>query len=169
MERVYHVDSKRALRTHMTLTTFKAVHGQVPPVRLLATGRVFRPDREDAGHLKVFHQVDGIAIEPRADATALRATCERILKALLGQHAVKWRAADFPYVDHGMEMLANPGGKWKDICGCGLLKSETLREAGYDPDTVHGYAFGFGLERLAMLKFGIDDVRKLWQPPYVTK
>jgi len=128
---------------------------------------VFRPDPEDARHLKVFHQVDGVAIEPLADVDSLRAVCERILQATLGSHDLEWREADFGFVDHGMEMLANLAGKWEDICGCGMLKSETLRDMGYDPNAVQGYAFGFGLERITMLKLGINDIRDLWRPPYV--
>ena len=74
---------------------------------------------------------------------------------------------DFGFVDHGHGVAIKIGEEWLDISGCGMLKSEALREAGYDPDNVGGITFGFGLERMAMLKFGIDDVRKLWQPPYV--
>ena len=169
MARAYKVDAVRYLRTQMTVTTLKAIQGRQPPVRLLAAGRVFRPrqEGEDAAHLKVFHQIDGICIEPGAGLAALKATVERLLHALLGPADVRWREYEFGFVDHGLEADIRPGDEWLEVSGSGTLKAETLREAGFDPSEVQGFAFGMGLERLAMVKFGIDDLRTLWRPPYV--
>ena len=169
MERAYHVGEQRALRTQMTITTFKAIQGRKPPVRLIAPGRVFRPEPEDETHLKVFHQVDGICIERGASLVTLKATCEQVLEAVFGPVELRWHEYDFGFVDWGLEAQIKPGKGWLDIVGCGMLKPETLRQAGYDPDTVNSFAFGFGLERIAMLKLGIDDIRKLWRSPYVPK
>ena len=169
MARAYKVDEVRYLRTQMTVTTLKAIQGRQPPVRLLAAGRVFRPrqEGEDAAHLKVFHQIDGICIEPGAGLAALKATVERLLHALLGPADMRWREYELGFVDHGLEADIRPGDEWLEVSGSGTLKAETLREAGFDPSEVQGFAFGMGLERLAMVKFGIDDLRTLWRPPYV--
>ena len=161
------VDGERYLRTQMSVTTLKAIQGRTPPVRLLAAGRVFRPDPEDATHLKVFHQVDGICVEPGAGPDALKATVARLLGAVLAAAEVRWRAADFGFVDHGLEADIRIDGEWLEASGSGILRADTLREAGFDPGAVGGFAFGLGLERLAMVKFGIDDVRTLWRPPHV--
>ena len=163
----YHVDKRKILRTHTTHTTFQAIRGRTSPVRLLAAGRVFRPDREDATHAKVFHQVDGICIDQNADFAALQSTCERVLEAAFKAVECRWRHRNFGFVDQGAEFDIKLGDQWVGIGGCGLLKSAMLREAGYDPDAVGGFAFGLGLERLAMFELGLDDIRALWKPPYV--
>ena len=167
MERAYHVSDKRALRTQMSITTLKAMRGRTPPVRLLAPGRVFRPDPEDGMHLKVFHQADGLCVEPGADIERLKTTLNKLLTAVFDHVEIRWRGCDFGFVDQGLEVDLNLRGEWLEVSGSGILKPETLREAGYNPQAVGGFAFGLGLERLAMLKFGIKDIRELWQPPYV--
>ena len=166
--RTYWVDDNRALRTQMTVTTFSAMGGRTPPVRILAAGRVFRQAGEDETHSKVFHQVDGLCIEPAAGLNDPKATVEKCLHGAFEAVETRWEANDiFPFVAQGQEVFIRFEGDWLNVAGCGLLKPESLREAGYDPEEVSGYAFGLGLERLAMLKFDIDDIRKLWQPPYV--
>ena len=94
----------------------------------------------------------------------LKNTLGRLLRAVFGEVELTWSPYDFGFVEHGMEVGTT---EWGDVGGCGLLKHETLREAGYDPGAVSGFAFGLGLERLAVLKFGIDNIHELWQPPYV--
>jgi len=169
LDRVYHVSDQRSLRTQTTATILKAIHGHTPPVRLLTAGRVFRPDSEDAQHLKVFHQADCLCIDTGVEVPMLRAVCEQTVAAILGDEELgaRWAESDFPFVDNGMGLAIRCDDDWLDVIGCGMLKAGTLREAGYDPDAVAGYAFGLGLERLAALKFRIDDIRTLWQPPYV--
>ena len=167
MDRAYHVSDRTALRTQMTVTTLKAVRGRPAPVRLIAAGRVFRPEQEDATRLSVFHQADGICIETGADMDALQATCRRVIEAAVGTAEVRWEPCDFGFVDSGIEGAVRVNDQWLRVSGAGLLEAQTLREAGHDPATVTGYAFGVGLERLAMLVLGLDDVRALWRPPYV--
>jgi RNA polymerase sigma factor (sigma-70 family) len=165
----YRLGERQYLRTQMTVTTLKALRGRAAPVRLLAAGRVFRPcpDGEDATHLRAFHQVDGICVAEGADTAELKATLQRLLEAALGPCELQWRDHDFGFVASGLEVDVRQGGDWLEIAGSGLLTPGTLREAGYDPDAVGGYAFGMGLERLAMLRHDLDDVRALWRPPYV--
>jgi phenylalanyl-tRNA synthetase alpha chain len=104
---------------------------------------------------------------PGGGVEALQVACREVVGAVFGPQEVRWRDFDFGFVDRGMELDVELGGEWCEVGGCGLLKPEMLRQAGYDPDRVGGYAFGLGLERLAMLKFGIDDIRALWRAPYV--
>jgi len=163
----YHVSDEKILRTHLTHTMFQTIEGRQPPVRMLEAGRAFRPEREDENHMKVFHQVEGLCIEAGGDVEALKRTCQRVLEAVFGPVELCWHDHDFGFVDRGMEFAFKQGDRWREVGGCGTLKPEMLRQAGYDPDAVSGYAFGIGLERLAMIKLGIDDIRELWRPPHV--
>ena len=166
-EMAYHVSDNEILRTHTTHTTFQAIKGRKPPVRLLAAGRVFRPDREDRNHSKVFHQVDGICIDQTADIQALKSTVRQTLIAVFGEVEIRWRNHDFKFVDAGMEFDIRRNEKWFGIGGCGLLKEDMLRQAGFNVNRVSGFAFGLGIERITMIKLGIDDIHQLWKSPYV--
>ena len=164
---VYHVSDRKILRPDTTHTIFQAIRGRTPPVRLLAAGRVFRADQEDERHSKVFHQVDGLCIDQGANIQTLKTTCERAITAVFGDVEVRWRDYDYKFVDASMEIDIKLNDKWFEVGGCGLLKPEMLLQAGYDAEVVSGFAFGLGLERLAMIKLGIDDIRRLWRSPYV--
>ena len=164
----YRLDPETMLRTHTTGATLRAIQGRKPPVRLMTAGRVFRPDeREDAQHLKVFHQLDLICVEAGASIETLRTTLERVLTSVLDTVEVRYRESDYRWVDRGMDVDVKMNGEWLGVAGCGLLKPAMLSEAGHDPTKVDGYAFGLGLERLAQLRFGIKDIHELWRPPYV--
>ena len=168
MDRAYQLDEMRALRTQMTISTLRALEGRQPPVRMIAPGRVFRPDAEDETHLNVFHQVDGLCIEPDAGVEKLKAILHRLLGTILGDIELRWEANDCGgFVEEGYEVYVRLAGRWSDIAGCGKLRPETLREAGFASPHTPAIAFGMGLERLAMLKYNITDMRKLWQPPYI--
>jgi phenylalanyl-tRNA synthetase alpha chain len=169
MGRAYHVDDKKSLRTQMTVTTFKAIRGRKTPVRLLAAGRVFRPDKEGPTRAKVFHQADGICIQSGANRGMLQETLRRVLTALFGPVQLKWKDHDFGFVNQGLEVEIRWKNNWLEVAGSGMLQAQTLQKAGYDAKRVGGFAFGLGLERLVMLKFGIEDIRRLWKPPYVPR
>ena len=166
-EMAFHVSDNEILRTHTTHTTFQAIKGRKPPVRLLAAGRVFRPDREDRRHSKVFHQVDGICIDKTADLQTLKSTVRKTLIAVFGEVEIRWRNRDFKFIDAGMEFDIRRNEKWIEIGGSGFLKEDMLRQAGFNVNSVSGFAFGLGIDRLAMIKLGIDDIHQLWQSPYV--
>ena len=161
----YHVGDDRILRTHLTHTMFQAIEGRKPPIHLLEAGRAFRPDQEDERHAKVFHQLEGLCIEEGADVEGLKAICRSVIEAVFGAVELRWHDRDFGFVDGGMDFAFKLSGEWQEVGGCGLLKAEMLRQAGYDPDAVSGYAFGLGLDRLTMLKLEIGDIRELWKPP----
>jgi phenylalanyl-tRNA synthetase alpha chain len=134
---------------------------------LLTAGRVFRPDEEDDRHLKVFHQLDLVCVERDASPDRLRDTLEKVLFAVLDSVEVRYRDFDYGWVDHGMDVDAKVDETWQAVAGCGMLKPAMLRDAGYDPDQVGGYAFGLGLERLAQLKLGLESIHQLWRHPYL--
>lgn len=164
----YRLNDAQVLRPETTVTTFRAMAGRTPPVRLITAGRVFRADPEDAGHQKVFHQLDALCVEAGADEAAMKSAVRAALEAAIGRRELQWQPHDFGCVEGGLAVVAQMDAGPVEVGGCGLLTRRTLRGAGFDPGAVGGFAFGVGLERLAMLKHGIDDIRTLWQPPYVS-
>jgi RNA polymerase sigma factor (sigma-70 family) len=163
----YQIDEKRILRTQMTHTMFQAAAGRTLPVYLLAAGRCFRPDEEDAKHQKVFHQVEGLCIDVGVGRAEMEATATRVLQSILGETNAYWQARDFGFVEDGCEIEIEYKGRRIGAGGCGLLRPDMLREAGFSPTQVCGYAFGMGLERLVMIARDIEDIRDLWRAPYV--
>ena len=168
-EHVYHLDEGRILRPETTLATIRAMAGRTPPVRLLTAGRVFRVGarKEDATHSAVFHQCDVLCVEAGADADALKGTVRGVLVAVLGPVELKFDSARYTYFERCLEVSVRAGSEWLNVAGSGMVPAERLGQAGCDARAVSGFAFGMGLERLAMLKYGIDDIRELWRPPYV--
>ena len=166
---VYHVDESRVLRPETAFTTLRAMAGRTPPVRLMTAGRAFRPDREDSAHLKVFHQLDVLCIQAGVDPEAMKATLRKALEAALGAVELKWQKADFIQFEHCLEVAVKEGDHWTYVAGCGMLSAKMLEEGGYSPQSVRGFGFGLGLERLAMIKHALDDIRKLWKPPYIVE
>ncbi len=164
---VYEVDECTVLRPETTVATFRAMVGRTPPVRLITAGRVFRNDEEDSTHQKVFHQFEALCVEPEANPDAMKATVTNLMVGVFGPVELRWEKAEFYSVEQGLSALMEHGGEWVDVAGCGMVNDLTLSDAGFDPRAVSGYALGLGLERVAMLKYGIDDIRKLWSPPYV--
>jgi len=168
LDHVYHVDAGHVLRTATTYALLRAVAGRMPPVHVLTAGRVFRPDGEETtNRLKVFHQLDVQAIATDADRYAMIAMLLRAIEAVLGMVTALVEPEDYPVFEHGRCVSVRSGERWVQVAGGGMLPAARLRESGYDPAAVSGFAFGLGLERLAMLKLGIEDIRALWQPPYV--
>ena len=165
-ENAYQLDSHTVLRMSTTGATIRAIKGKESPVCLLTVGRVYRPEREDKDHLKVFHQLDGICVRKEASKENLKKTCAEITKAILGEKEIHFSEANYGWVEYAMNCEVRYEGKWLEIIGCGMLKEEMLRDAGFEPDQVSGYAFGLGLERLAQLKLGLKSVHELWRQPY---
>jgi RNA polymerase sigma factor (sigma-70 family) len=163
----YELNERQALRTQTTTTLWQAMSGRLPPVRLMTAGRVFRRDVEDTMHSQVFHQVDAVQVAEDVDLEALRTTLFDLCGRVVGEAPIRFGEDEFHFVDHPLSVEIKWNNTWCGIAGAGMLKPQTLDKAGYDPQIVSGFAFGFGLDRMAMIKFGIDDIRKLWLPPYV--
>ena len=147
-----------------------------PPIRMIAPGRVFRADEVDATHSPVFHQVEGMVIDKGIRFSDLKGTLEGFAKKLFGEDTkVKFRPHHFPFTDPSAEMDVSCfkcGGKgcrfckgegWIEILGCGMMHPKVLSMSGVDPDEYSGFAFGLGLERIALLKYEIDDMRLLYE------
>lgn len=169
LDRAFHVDEARALRSETTTSVMLAARGRQPPVRLWTAGRVFRPDREDASHRRMFHQLDVLAIAPGLGGDDMRACTVRVLQAAMGAAALTWRPSHRNptcYDGHGA-YLSGPDGKPVEVAGCGMFSDEALREFGFDPRAVTGFGLGVGLERLAMLRHGITDIADLYRSPYL--
>ncbi len=170
-EHVYHVDDGHVLRREMTTATVLAMRGRTPPVRIIAAGRVFRPgvQQEDRIRLRVYHQLDVLCIEPGVDLETMKATFARAVHAAVGSIEIRWERLDgeftFTVQSHHASVKISNG--WLRIAGCGIVRPDLLKQAGFDPNTVSGFGFGLGLERLAMAKLHINDIRDLWQPPYL--
>jgi RNA polymerase sigma factor (sigma-70 family) len=164
----YQLDENSVLRAQTSGSTLRAIKRRQPPIRLLTAGRVFRVEEEDAQHLRVFNQMDGICVAAGASGKDLEDTLKKVVSAILPQMEVVFEPEDYGWVDQGVEMkVRQRNGEWVSVAGAGLLKKEMLRDAGHDPAKLEGFAFGVGLERLAALKYGLRSPQELWMPPYV--
>jgi phenylalanyl-tRNA synthetase alpha chain len=171
----YYVDDKNILRTQTTVMWYyylneKEVKERIAankPVGCFSFGKVYRKDEIDRHHMNVFHQIDGWYLAPKAMKTIGQADLEEALKniaiAVFGPD-VKYRLNNdtFPYTDPSLEMEVEVDGKWVEATGCGVVKGSVLKKLGVDPDNYTGWAFGFGLERLAIISMELPDIRLLW-------
>ncbi|MDE2312061.1 MAG: hypothetical protein KGJ93_03185 [Patescibacteria group bacterium] len=179
----YYVDDKNILRTHTTVMWYYYVNdpeikqriAKGEPVGSFSFGKVYRKDEIDRKHMNVFHQIDGWYLAPKAVKTIgqkdLEEALGNIAKAVFGP-AVKYRLNKdtFPYTDPSLEMEVEIGGQWVEVVGCGVVKGSVLEKFGIDSSNWTGWAFGFGLERLAIVSMDLPDIRLLWsQDPRVTK
>ena len=163
----YHLDEKRMLRTQLSGVTLRAIEGKQPPLHFLTAGRVFRTEQENEHRLKVFHQLDGICLERNVSLDDLHSILNNLLLTVLGNIEIRYRDNDFGWVDQGFEADVKMDDRWVTVAGGGMLKPAMLLDAAHDPELVSGYAFGMGLERLAMLKLGLKSIDELWSPCYL--
>ncbi|MEQ1696299.1 MAG: phenylalanine--tRNA ligase subunit alpha [Hyphomicrobiaceae bacterium] len=160
--------SRPLLRTHTSPVQIRTMLSQKPPIRIIAPGRVYRCD-SDMTHTPMFHQIEGLVIDEVTHMGHLKWTLEAFAKAFFEVDEVKmrFRASHFPFtepsmeVDIGAEAIGKPG-QWLEILGCGMVHPNVLRNCGLDPEKYQGFAFGVGLDRLAMLKYGIPDLRQFF-------
>jgi phenylalanyl-tRNA synthetase alpha chain len=156
------------LRTHTSPVQIRTMLSQKPPIRIIAPGRVYRLD-SDATHTPMFHQVEGLVIDEATHLGHLKWTLTEFAKAFFEVDEVKmrFRASHFPFtepsmeVDIGAEAIGKPG-KWLEILGSGMVHPNVIRNCGLDPDRYQGFAFGMGIDRIAMLKYGIPDLRAMF-------
>ena len=164
-------DSRMVLRTHTSPVQIRTMMTQKPPIRIIIPGRTFRCD-SDQTHTPMFHQVEGLVIDKQAHMGHLKGTLEAFAKTFFEVDSVKtrFRPHFFPFtepsaeMDIGYERVNNEirigqGDAWMEILGCGMVHANVLRNCGLDPDEYQGFAWGMGVDRLAMLKYGIPDLR----------
>ena len=179
----YYVDDKNILRPHTTVMWYYYLQDEGvkkditdnQPVGCFSFGKVYRKDEIDRKHMNVFHQIDGWYLSPKSLKTITQTDLEEALKniaiAVFGP-SVNYRLNKdtFPYTDPSLEMEVEIDGKWVEVVGCGVVKGSVLEKLGVDSKNYTGWAFGFGLERLAIISMALPDIRLLWSmDPRVTK
>jgi phenylalanyl-tRNA synthetase alpha chain len=153
------------LRTHMTAVSLRELAKKQLPLRVVSPGRVFRNEATDATHEAQFYQFDGLAIDKPGKITMadLKGTLEHFYKELFGQDIeMRMRASFFPFVEPGVEVDIKWGDRWLEVCGAGMLHPNVFKAAGIDPNEWQGFAFGSTIDRLAMIKYGIEDIRHFY-------
>ena len=161
---------KALLRTHTSSVQIRVLLEQKPPLRMLSSGRVFRRDTLDATHSPHFHQIEGLYVDRKVSLTDLNELLNYFVKALFGDRVeTRLRPSHFPFTEPSFEMdvksqhLGKLSDQWIEILGCGWVDPNVLEAVDIDPNQWSGYAFGLGLERIAMLLLGIDDIRHFYQ------
>ena len=152
------------LRTHTSPVQIRAMLDGDPPIYLVAPGRVFRRDTPDATHMPVFHQIEGLVIDRDINLGHLAGTIEAFTKAFFGAgFTSRLRPSYFPFTEPSGEFdIRTPGGEWLELGGCGMVHPNVLRAGGIDPDEWSGFAFGFGIERMAKERHQVDDLREMF-------
>jgi phenylalanyl-tRNA synthetase alpha chain len=186
MQDTFYVDVKDAagkdllLRTHTSPVQIRTMKGQEPPVRIISPGRVFRSEAIDASHSFAFHQIEGLYIDKHVSMADLKWTLETFMKDLFGSSAkVRFMPSYFPFVEPGAEVEVScvfcrgkadtvrcpvcKGTGWIELLGAGVVHPNVLKACNYDPQKWSGFAFGAGIERFAMLLYGISDMRMLYE------
>ena len=169
------LETRQLLRTHTSPVQIRVMESQKPPVRIIAPGRCYRRDTTDATHSANFHQVEGLYVDRQVSMADLKGDITYFAHQMMGTGVkVRFRPHFFPFTEPSVEYDFSChvcGGKgcrvcknsgWIEISGAGMVHPKVLRAVGYDPDEVMGYAFGMGVERIAMIKYGIEDIRLLY-------
>ncbi len=177
MQDTFYISNDMLLRTHTSPVQVRVMESQKPPLRVIAPGTVYRRD-SDVTHTPMFHQVEGFMVGEDVTFSNLKAVLTHFLKTLFGEDvSVRFRPSFFPFTEPsaeadiqcvicdgtGAECRVCKGTGWLEILGSGMIHPRVFRSVGYDPDLVSGFAFGLGIERIAMLKFGIDDIRLFFE------
>lgn len=174
MQDTFYVKQGIVLRTHTSPVQIRIMESQLPPIRIIAPGTVYRCDH-DVSHTPMFHQVEGLMIDTGVRFSDLKGILSAFAQDMFGTDTrLRFRPSYFPFTEpsaevdiscvicrgDGCRVCKNTG--WLEILGSGMVHPQVLRNVGYDPESVSGFAFGMGVERIAMLKFGIDDIRQFY-------
>jgi phenylalanyl-tRNA synthetase alpha chain len=158
------------LRTHTSSVQIRVMKSQTPPVRIIVPGRVYRRDNADATHNPTFHQVEGLYVDRNVTVGDLKGTVEFVFKELMGPETrIRFRPHYFSYtepsfeIDFSSALTRKMGKEWLEIAGCGMVHPQVFENVGYDPEVWTGWAFGFGIERIAMIRYGINDIRLFYE------
>ncbi len=170
----FYFENGKLLRTHTSSVQIRTMEKQAPPVRIIAPGSAFRRDEIDATHLSAFHQLEGLYVDSGVTLADLKGTLEFFFRALFGEDTeVRFRPHFFPFTEPSFEVdlklhAAGHAAKWIEIAGCGMVDpavlesvSESRKDDAFTTEGVSGFAFGMGIDRLAMIKYGVPDLRLL--------
>ena len=172
----FYVDDNIVLRTHTSPVQARTMLSRKPPIRIACPGRVFRADEVDATHSPVFHQIEGLVIDKDVNMGDLKGTLDALFKRLYGDDIeTRFRPSFFPFTEPSAEVDLTciscrgkgcrmcKGTGWIEVLGCGMVNPKVLTMCGIDPNEYTGFAFGIGLERITMLRYGIKDMRLLYE------
>lgn len=172
----FYIDENQVLRTHTSPMQARTMLSRKPPIRIICPGRVYRADEVDATHSPVFHQLEGLVVDRDVTMADLRGTLEAFAKRLYGQDVTtRFRPSFFPFTEpsaevdltcmacHGAGCRVCKGTGWIEVLGSGMVNPKVLEMCGIDSKVYSGFAFGIGLERLALLRYGIRDMRLLYE------
>ncbi|MGD0812778.1 MAG: phenylalanine--tRNA ligase subunit alpha [Verrucomicrobiota bacterium] len=161
---------KALLRTHTSSVQIRVMEKQRPPVRIIVPGRVYRRDNPDATHNPTFQQIEGLYVDRGVTVGDLKGTVEFVFQELLGgETRIRFRPHYFSYtepsyeIDFSSPLTRKMGKEWLEIAGCGMVHPAVFEKVGYDPDEWTGWAFGFGIERIAMIRYNINDIRLFYE------
>ncbi|MFM5786543.1 phenylalanine--tRNA ligase subunit alpha [Aeromonas veronii] len=152
------------LRTHTSGVQIRTMEHQQPPIRIIAPGRVYRNDY-DMTHTPMFHQVEGLLVDEHASFTELKGILHDFLRNYFEEDLIiRFRPSYFPFTEPSAEVdVMGKNGKWLEVLGCGMVHPNVLRSVGIDPEKYSGFAFGMGVERLTMLRYGVNDLRAFFE------
>lgn len=172
----FYINENIVLRTQTSPVQVRTMEEQKPPIRIISPGRVYRSDAVDATHSPLFHQIEGLVVDKGITFADLKGTLEIFVKRLYGEDSVvRFRPHHFPFTEpsaevdvqcfscHGEGCRLCKGEGWIEILGCGMVHPKVLSNCGIDPDVYSGFALGLGLERVAMRRYGIDDMRLFFE------
>jgi len=172
----FYIDRKTVLRTHTSPVQIRTMEKRKPPIRIIVPGKVYRNETPDASHSWMFHQVEGLAVDTNITFADLKGTLDHFMKAFFGsQVRTRFRPSFFPFTEPSAEMDVScifcggagcrvcKGTGWLELGGCGMVDPAVFAYVNYDASQYSGFAFGFGVERPAMLKYGVQDIQQFFQ------
>ena len=168
MHDTFYFGDGRLLRTHTSGVQIRYMKEQQPPLRMIAPGKVYRSD-SDQTHSPMFHQVEGLLIDEHANFADLKGTIAAFLRSFFERDfEMLFKPTYFPFVEPGADVvikweLDNGESRWLEVLGCGMVHPNVLTSVGIDPEKYTGFAFGMGVERLAMLRYGVTDLRAFFE------
>lgn len=152
------------LRSQTSTVQIRVMEQQKPPVRIIAVGRVYRPDTPDQTHSPMFHQIEGLMVDRHVTMADLKSVLRMLgISYFHSEVHIRFRPSFFPFTEPSVEIDMNWQGRWIEMGGAGMVDPNVLRAVGYDPEQVSGFAFGLGIERLCMRQHGIDDIREFYR------
>jgi phenylalanyl-tRNA synthetase alpha chain len=176
MSDTFYIDENLLLRTQTSPVQIRTMKSAKPPIKIIAPGRCFRFDEPDATHSPMFHQIEGLVVDKNVTMAELKGTLDAFVKQLFGENTkTKFRPHNFPFTEPSAEVDVTcfkckgkgcsvcKGEGWIEILGAGMVHPNVLKNCGIDPEEYSGFAFGMGVDRIAMLKYEIDDIRLLFE------
>jgi phenylalanyl-tRNA synthetase alpha chain len=152
------------LRSQTSTVQIRVMERQPPPVRIIALGRVYRPDTADATHYPMFHQIEGLLIDRNVTMADLKSVLRLFARSFLGRDVhIRFRPSFFPFTEPSVEVDMSWGDRWIEMGGAGMVDPHVLKAVGYDPDEVTGFAFGLGVERVCARRHGVSDIREFYR------